>query len=186
MCKSPAPPCYSQAPRAASGTRSRARWRAARAELILTGRQTDVLEPLAAELGARALAVDLSDRVELERSLDDAGRVDILVANAALPASGRLESFSIEEIDRTLEVNLRAPIVLARALLPAMLERGSGHLLFVSSIAGKTTVVRRLDLQCHEVRSAGLHRRPARRPARQRRRRLMRVPGLHPRRRHVR
>ncbi len=124
----------------ASGGIGRAIARALRArgaELTLTGRRTDVLEPLAVELGARALAADLSDRVEVERLLDDAGRVDILLANAALPASGRLESFSVEEIDRALEVNLRAPIVLARALLPGMLERGRGHLLFVSSLAGK-------------------------------------------------
>ncbi len=107
------------------------------AELTLTGRRTDALDPLAVELGARALAADLSDRVKLERLLDDVGDIDILLANAALPASGRLESFSIEEIDRALEVNLRAPIVLARALLPGMLERGRGHLLFVSSLAGK-------------------------------------------------
>ncbi len=111
--------------------------RARGATLILSGRRTDVLEPLATELGARALAADLSDRVELERLIDDAGRVDILVANAALPATGRLESFSIEQIDRALDVNLRAPIVLARALAPAMVGRGAGHLLFMSSLAGK-------------------------------------------------
>jgi uncharacterized protein len=107
------------------------------AKLVLSGRRVEVLEPLAAELDAKALASDLSDRVELERLLDEAGDVDVLLANAALPASGLLESFSIEEIDRALEVNLRAPIVLARALLPAMLARGRGHLLFVSSLAGK-------------------------------------------------
>jgi short-subunit dehydrogenase len=109
------------------------------AQLILTGRRADVLEPLAAGLGGRALEADLGDRVALERLIDDAGRVDILVANAALPATGRLESWSIDEIDRSLEVNLRAPIVLARALLPDMLERSSGHLLFMSSLAGKAS-----------------------------------------------
>ncbi len=111
--------------------------RARGATLILTGRRAAVLQPLATELGARFLAADLSDRVELERLIDDAGRVDILVANAALPATGRLESFSIEQIDRALDVNLRAPIVLARALAPAMEQRGAGHLLFMSSLAGK-------------------------------------------------
>jgi len=110
------------------------------AQLILTGRRTDVLEPLANELSARALAADLSDRAELEHLLDDAGEIDILLANAALPAAGRLESFTLEEVDRTLEVNLRAPVALARALLPGMLERGRGHLLFMSSISGKTAV----------------------------------------------
>jgi short-subunit dehydrogenase len=59
------------------------------------------------------------------------------VANAALPGSGRLDDFGIEEIDRTLEVNLRSPIAMARALAPAMARRGAGHLLFVSSLSGK-------------------------------------------------
>ena len=60
--------------------------------------------------------------------------------NAALPASGNLDSFSPEEIDRALDVNLRAGMQLARALLPAMVERGSGHLVFMSSMAGKVPV----------------------------------------------
>jgi uncharacterized protein len=107
------------------------------AELILTGRRTDVLEPLAAELGARTLAIDLSVAAEVDRLVREAGEVDILVANAALPGSGKLESFSMEEIDRALDVNLRAPIALAQALIPAMVKRRSGHLLFMSSLSGK-------------------------------------------------
>ena len=107
-------------------------------ELILTGRRADVLEPLADELDARALAVDLSDPAEVERLVAEAGALDILVANAALPAAGRLESFTMAEIDRALDVNLRAPIALAHALVPAMVARGSGHLLFMSSLSGKS------------------------------------------------
>jgi short-subunit dehydrogenase len=108
------------------------------AKLILTGRRVDVLEPLAAELdGARALAVDLSDSAEVDRLLAEAGEVDILVANAALPGSGALESFTVEQVDRALDVNLRAPIVMAQALAPKMAARGAGHLLFVSSLSGK-------------------------------------------------
>jgi uncharacterized protein len=106
-------------------------------KLIVTGRRVDVLEPLAQELGARALAVDLADAAEVDRLVREAGEVDILIANAALPGSGRLESFTAQEIDRALDVNLRAPIILAHSLLPAMVERRSGHLLFMSSIAGK-------------------------------------------------
>jgi short-subunit dehydrogenase len=106
-------------------------------KLILSGRRTDVLEPLAAELNARALAIDLADPAEIERLVAESGEVDILVANAALPASGPLESFSVEEIDRALDVNLRAPIVLAHALVPQMVRRGGGHLLFMSSLSGK-------------------------------------------------
>ncbi len=108
-------------------------------ELILTGRRLDVLEPLTAELnGSRALAVDLSLPAEIDRLVTEAGDIDILVANAALPAAGRLESFTIEEIDRALNVNLRAPIALAHALAPRMVEHGQGHLLFMSSLAGKS------------------------------------------------
>jgi short-subunit dehydrogenase len=110
------------------------------ANLILTGRRIEVLDPLAEELGARVLAVDLGDRRDLERLIREAGELDIVVANAGIPAAGRLESFSVGETDRTLDVNLRAPIVLAQAALPGMLERRRGHLVFISSIAGKTTV----------------------------------------------
>jgi short-subunit dehydrogenase len=107
------------------------------ATLILTGRRIDVLEPLARELDARAVAIDLAEPAEIDRLVREAGEVDILVANAALPASGTLDSFSVGEIDRALDVNLRAPIVLAHALAPAMVARGSGHLLFMSSLSGK-------------------------------------------------
>jgi uncharacterized protein len=107
------------------------------ANLIITGRRTDVLETLAGELGARPLAVDMAVPSEVERLASECGEVDILIANAALPASGPLDSFSVEEIDRALDVNLRAPIVLSRALSPAMVTRGRGHLVFISSLAGK-------------------------------------------------
>lgn len=107
------------------------------AALILTGRRIDVLEPLAHELDARAIAVDLVEPAEVDRLVGEAGEVDILVANAALPASGTLDSFSVQEIDRALDVNLRAPIMLAHALAPQMVDRGKGHLLFMSSLSGK-------------------------------------------------
>ena len=107
------------------------------ASLVLTGRRADVLEPLAAELGARALECDLADPAAVDRLADEAGPVDVLVANAGLPASGHITSFTQEEIDRALAVNLRAPIALARRLVDPMIARGSGHLVFVSSLSGK-------------------------------------------------
>lgn len=107
------------------------------AHLVLSGRRAEVLEPLAAELGGRALAADLSDRAAVEELAAGAGEVDVLVANAGLPASGTLLEFEPEQIDRALDVNLRAPIQLARALVPGMVERGAGHLVFMSSVNGK-------------------------------------------------
>jgi uncharacterized protein len=108
------------------------------ADLIVTARRTEVLEPLAADLGARVVGCDLARQADLERLIDQAGRVDVLIANAALPASGFLLDWSQPEIDRMLEVNLRAPIALARALAPGMVQRRRGHLAFVSSLSGKT------------------------------------------------
>ena len=109
------------------------------ATAIVTGRREEALEELRADLGDRVepLVADLADRGEVAGLPDRAGRVDILVANAALPGSGRLESFSPEEIDRALDVNLRAPMQLARALSPGMADRRRGHLVFVSSLNGK-------------------------------------------------
>jgi short-subunit dehydrogenase len=112
------------------------------ANLIVSGRRAEVLEPLASELGARPLVVDLSIPGEVDRLLSDAGEVDILVANAALPASGPIDSFTVAEIDRAIDVNLRAPIVLAHGLVPGMVARASGHLVFMSSLAGKAATPR--------------------------------------------
>jgi uncharacterized protein len=107
------------------------------ARLVLTGRRAEVLEPLAAETGDRAVACDLGDRSALERLIADAGAVDVLVANAGLPASGVIGSFSVEEIDRALDVNLRAPMIMARLMCDGMAERGGGQIVFVSSLNGK-------------------------------------------------
>ena len=107
------------------------------AQLVLTGRRADVLEPLAAEVGGRALAVDLADRDAVPRLAEEAGDVEILVANAALPASGTLDDYTLEQVDRALDVNLRAPIQLAKLLSEGMVARRHGHLVFISSLSGR-------------------------------------------------
>ena len=88
---------------------------AAGAKLVLTARRADALRGLVDELGARVIIADLADRPTAARVCAEAGDVDVLVANAALPASGLLGDFSVEEIDRALDVNLRAPLVMAKA-----------------------------------------------------------------------
>jgi short-subunit dehydrogenase len=108
------------------------------AQLVLTGRRSDVLEPLARELGATALAVDLSDAAAVRALPASAGGIDVLVANAALPGNGRLDTFTGEQIERVLDVNLLAPIELTRALAPGMVQHGRGHLVYISSLSGKT------------------------------------------------
>ena len=73
-----------------------------------------MLEPLAAELGT----AEVCRRPRRPRGpgalARDAGDVDVFVSNAALPADGQVDEYTPEQIDRALDVNLRAPIVLAR------------------------------------------------------------------------
>ncbi len=107
------------------------------ASLVVTGRRVDALESLAGELGARAIPCDLSDRLQVDRLASEVGEIDVLVANAGLPASGTLTELSEAQIDRMLEVNLRAPIILAHGLAPPMVRRRRGHMVFISSLAGK-------------------------------------------------
>lgn len=113
------------------------------ARLLLSGRRAELLEQLRAGLGggAEAVPADLAARGEVAELAERAGAVDVLVANAGLPGSGPLDDFTPEEIDRALDVNLRAPMQLTRALVPGMVERGRGHLVFVSSLSGKAASV---------------------------------------------
>jgi short-subunit dehydrogenase len=110
------------------------------ARIALSARKPEALEALAAELpgeGHTVLPADLAEPGAAERLAAAAGAIDVLVANAGLPGSGRLDDFSSEQVTRALRVNLEAPMLLAQALYPGMLERGSGHLVFVASLSGK-------------------------------------------------
>jgi short-subunit dehydrogenase len=110
------------------------------ATVFLSARKADALEALSAELpgdGHRALPADLAEIGAAEKLAAEAGEVDILVANAGLPGAGLLTDFTPEQVSRALRVNLEAPMLMAQALSPAMIARGSGHLVFVSSLAGR-------------------------------------------------
>ena len=114
------------------------RFAAEGAELVLSGRREEELAALAKEVGGRYVVADLALDGAVAELLEAAGEVDVLIANAALPGTGQLTSFSGVQVDRALDVNLRAPVALAHALTPAMTARGSGSMVFVSSLAGLT------------------------------------------------
>jgi len=95
---------------------------------------------LAAELPGedhRTLPADLAHPGGAEKLAAEATDADVLIANAGLPGAGLITDFTPDEVARALRVNLEAPMLMARALCPAMIERGSGHLVFVSSLSGK-------------------------------------------------
>ena len=113
------------------------------ASVALSSRKREELDALAAALPGGEHSVIVSDLAEpgaAERLAAEAtagAGIDLLVANAGLPGSGRLSDFSAAEVARAVRVNLEAPMTLAHDLLPAMVERHGGHLVFVSSLAGK-------------------------------------------------
>ena len=115
------------------------------ARLVLSSRKPDLLAELVSRLPGdvhRSVVCDLAEEGAALRLMAEAGDVDVLVTNAALPASGRLDGFSQEEIGRALRVNLEAPVRMTRELVPRLVERGSGQLVFLSSISGKAATAR--------------------------------------------
>lgn len=105
------------------------------AELILTGRRVDQLQTMAHTLGARFVVADLSQPAEITQLAEaEFAGVDILIANAGLPAPGSVRDLSTADVDETIAVNLRAPIVMARELAGLMQRRGAGHIVFIGSI----------------------------------------------------
>jgi short-subunit dehydrogenase len=111
------------------------------ARVFAAGRNEDAL---AAVSGATPVVADLAEPSAPERLarqvLDAAGRVDLLVNNAGSGSAGPFSEQSASALDGLLMVNLRAPIQLTRAVLPGMLQRGQGRLVFVTSIAGRLGV----------------------------------------------
>jgi short-subunit dehydrogenase len=115
------------------------------ATLVLSSRKADELKQLAGSLpgaGHKSVVCDLAEEGAALELIDKAGDIDVLVANAALPGSGRLESFSQDEIGRALRVNLESPVRMTRELLPGWQQRGSGHFVFISSMSGFVSLPR--------------------------------------------
>jgi short-subunit dehydrogenase len=110
---------------------------AAGGAVTLSGRRSELLVPLAQELGGTALRADLAAAGGVAELAAAAGEIDILVANAGLPASGLLTELTQAQIDVMLDVNLRAPIALARAFAPSMIARRRGHIVLMSSLSGR-------------------------------------------------
>lgn len=124
-----------------------ARLAGAGAELVLMARTADRLEPLAAELGATAVAGDAGDPADVEalrahvEAADGAGGpsagpyglVNAAGAFDLAPVAGTEPAM----FERMIHGNLRAPFLATRALLPGMLERGVGHVVTIGSVAGR-------------------------------------------------
>lgn len=113
------------------------------ARVAMVARGEAELSGAAEQIGGVALAADVSQRQAIERlarsfaSVFDSAAPDYLINAAGAFSMARLVNTTPEDFDRHLGVNLRAPFLLMRAFLPSMIERGSGHIVTVGSIAGR-------------------------------------------------
>jgi dehydrogenase/reductase SDR family member 7B len=116
------------------------------AYVILSGRQTDALERVAANAPQRALVLPfeatnwdvLPDVVE--KAWNWRGAVDVLVNNAGISQRSLAIDTQLPVYRELMEVDYLAPVALTQLVLPRMIERGLGHIAAVSSVAGKVGV----------------------------------------------
>jgi len=117
--------------------------------LVLAARSAGELEKVRAEmeaLGVRAIAItcdvaQASERAVLvQRAEAEMGPIDILVNNAGIERVARFDEALESDIVDTLTINLEAPMLLTRAIVPGMLKRGRGHVVNIASGAGKVGV----------------------------------------------
>ncbi|HEX6330208.1 MAG TPA: SDR family oxidoreductase [Actinomycetota bacterium] len=125
------------------------RFARAGSRVVLAARRLDRLESLEERIrtrGGEALPVrcDVTDGADVaslvEATLGAFGRCDVLVNNAGIPGGGRFEAVSVEEVERVVRVNLLSVLLVTKAFLPEMLERGRGHVVNVASLAGRYAV----------------------------------------------
>ncbi len=114
--------------------------------VAVSGRREDALAQVVGELeelGIKASTVpaDLCDLGTIDSLVEGVeaalGAIDVLVNNAGVESVGAFTSYTREELSSMVNVNLTAPLLLTHRLAPGMLERGRGHVVFISSMAGK-------------------------------------------------
>ena len=131
------------------------------AGVVITGRKAGTLEPLAAELGDRVVAVvgnasdDAHAAEAVQAAVDRFGSCDLLVNNAGTnPAAGPLVDVDLGALDKTWAVNLRAPLVFAREAWHRSMQERGGAIVSLGSIGGLRPSPL---LGAYNVSKAGLH-----------------------------
>jgi NADP-dependent 3-hydroxy acid dehydrogenase YdfG len=116
------------------------------ATVIAADLKVDMAEKVVSEIRDRgfeamALSLDVTQDQQIEAAIqkimDQYGRIDVLINNAGTDMTVSIEELSIQDWDRVLGVNLRAPFVLSKMILPIMKQQGSGHIVNVASTAAK-------------------------------------------------
>ena len=116
-------------------------------KLVLTARTLGQLQAVQSDIernGGTAVSIsaDLTRDEDIERVVVEAERrfnaVDYLINNAGWGKRSSVVRARVEEIDQTLRLNLRAPMLLAKRLVPGMIEKGEGAVVNIGSVSGKS------------------------------------------------
>lgn len=106
-------------------------------EVIATARDVSMLADVPA---AVRLQLDVTDEASVSAAVKAAGPIDALVSNAGATVRAPMETVPVEEVQRLFELNTFGALRVAQAVMPAMRERGSGKLIFMSSIQGRIAI----------------------------------------------
>ena len=114
------------------------------ARVGVNGRTAAVCETVAAEIdGAFAAPFDVTDEAAIAAGVATIGEIDILVNNAGIQMRGSLETFTLEQFQQVIDMNLTSAFLVSRAVVPGMIERGSGKIVntcSVTSEVGRETI----------------------------------------------
>jgi 3-oxoacyl-[acyl-carrier protein] reductase len=102
-------------------------------QVVVAARSRRQVDSVAAEIGGRAIELDVSSRASVERAFAEVGPVELLVANAGVASEGPTWETDPGEWWRTFEVNVLGVHLCCRAAIPGMLERGSGRIVITGS-----------------------------------------------------
>jgi short-subunit dehydrogenase len=155
------------------------RFARAGSRVVLAARRLERLEALAERIRARGgdaepVCCDVTEADDIAalhaRTIGAFGRCDVLVNNAGIPGGGRFTEVTAERIERVVRVDLLAVLLVTKAFLPPMIERGAGHVVNVASLAGRIAspgipvygaakhgVVAFSEALYHELKPMGIH-----------------------------
>src|SRR5438132_1400181 len=105
-------------------------------DVVATARKPDTLEDLDV---TDKLALDVTDDASIAAAVRAAGRIDVLINNAGFGVGGPIEKVPLDEIKRLYETNVFGCVRMIQAVVPQMRERGSGTVVNISSVAGRTS-----------------------------------------------
>jgi len=104
------------------------------ARVAVNARSPEACESVARELGGIAASFDVTDETAVEDGVARIGRVDVLVNNAGITVRKPLQDWSLDEWRRIVDANVTSAFLVSRAVVPQMIERGSGKIVNVCSL----------------------------------------------------